>query len=302
MMTELFKKPEVGPAAIQKLAYTERHVFHKWLSKRSELEALERETIEALADAVLADTATVGENVTLQKVRSESSDLRSVLATIRQRRIVALQKTRATRVAEMRDECSAKRAHLDELNRKSAALVAKLSSLENVEMDAAKLLALPPGEWNGFAQLLSTRLRFEADNLGMRADRLAAESLPGAGAAQAADLPAICDAILSDSSVVTPELPAVERWMSECIERAEIFGASQYPAPLQKPSGSPSFHLEWRDGKILENSSYVEVFNARITSTGVVTVLPQHFEPQVIGPAPIFPPLKQHWETFQHAS
>jgi hypothetical protein len=299
-MIELFKKPEVGPAAIQKLAGVEIETWLKVRTKREDLAIIEREAIEALADALESGAVVPGESSRLRKAREELSDLAAALSTLRSRRIASMEKARAEKVSALREQAASRRAQMEDLARKSANLFAKLGTLENIDVDPSKLLALPAGEWSGFAVPASVRMKAEAENLESIARRIEDEPLEASGVAEVEghNLEDLVSAIYQHSgATITPSLSSIEAWFATSMQRAADYGDVEFPKPLTRPSGE-RLHLEWSYGEIAERNSFVEAFAARISLNGATALPHTATAQQIIAVEPLRPMERIYTRTF----
>ncbi len=283
------RKSEPGtPAAI---ANVEIQTWLKLRAKRHELTTVEGGTVEALTDALIAGTATPAENPKLLRLRDEVRDLAGALATLRNRRIVAMEAIRRAKADAIRAEAIAARAKLEELSRKSSAVIAKLSLLE--EIDLSKMLNQPFGEWSGFLVPASSRLQFEIDNLEQTAVRIEAQPLDASGSVDGADLESLIREMYANPVVLTPPIPAVEYWHDQVLKRAEEFAAKEFPTPFQRPEGV-RFHLEWgHEGVISGKGSFIEKYGGRIGMEGA-TALPPKLAVQEIIPEQPLPPMERN--------
>lgn len=278
------KQPDIGPAAIQKLGKIEVDTWLRLCQKRTEINDLEADRALAFVDAFESGTTEPGENKVLQRLRSEVIDLENSLGPLRARRISIIEGIKGEKVAAMRDETSSKRSQLEELNKKSAALLQKWGSLEGINVDAAALMKLPIGDWSGWALPLSQRLQFEADNLERTANRLEAQTIASSGTADGTDLESLVRAIYSaNPEAVTPPIADIEKWFAGSLERLAAFVQREYSHGCVKPLANFSAHLVWSDGLIQEGGSFVQAHNLKVSGTAE-TVLPFQPAPQTIIP------------------
>ena len=292
---EIFKRTESGLPAIQRLAAIEIETWLKVRTKRDDLAVIEREAIEVVADALESGAAVPGESAALRKLRDDLSNLSAALATLRTRRLAAIDGTRTAKAAAIREQAAAKQAQAEEIERKSAPLIAKLAALEDI--DVLKILSGTVSEFSGFTlpvsvQPLSVRLRFEAENLRALAVRMEAQSLNADGAADGYDLESLVRAVYADPSVVGPPIAQIENWYASSMELVEAYEKSQFSnTHLIKPAGF-ELRIQWVNGSISERNSFVQTLGARINASGA-TALPHVPAPQTITPVPPLPPMQQ---------
>lgn len=262
-----------------KLAAVELQTWGLMQKKRFALEAQERGAVESFTDGLLSGVTAPTESKKLTQARAEVAELAAGLASLRNRRILLIEKSRAGKVAEQHAIAEAKRTELADLNSQTDALLKKLSALQSVEFDRSVLhmqligqgWANAPRQYclsavmtSGTHQPRFSFIEWEIEYAEKVATQLEEQPLPASGSAEGDDLASLLRSVYANPEVITPPIVDVERFHAESLERLSCYEDENFPSPLTKPAGVPHFCLTWEAGKLVERSSYVEAFGARL--------------------------------------
>ena len=246
---------EQAAAEIERFATREIELFAQREVKLTDLVQAERQAGEAYLDG--DPKASVGRAV---RLKAETEALGRALDACHVRRLTAVEKQLAAKVAGLRQQAAGKRSELATLESKTARLLAQLGELEGGIPYSRAILSAEPSPDGGYHTPRSATLRSEAEGFDKQAAELESRGIEDHGSIDCeGTVKDLIQAVLREGRAV-PTVQAIQEWVAAVREAARTRGAGPLldspPVELRLLPSGPAvtvgrrFRLVWRKGAI----------------------------------------------------
>lgn len=292
-MFGIVKTPESTPseqavAEIARLADLEITLLDQREQKRAELAQAEKAAGEAYLDGQTEGAV----DVTL-RLKTEVEALGRALDACHVRRLTAVEKQLAAKVAGLRQQAAGKRSKLATLESKTARLLAQLGELEGGIPYSRVILSAEPSPDGGYHTPRSATLRSEAEGFDKQAAELESRGIEDHGSIDCeGTVKDLIQAVLREERAV-PTVQAIQEWVAAVRKAARKRGAGPLldspPVEFRRSPSGPAvtagrrFRLVWRKGAIDREGSHMFLPAAGLKSQEHPATTRQEHEPDPNG-------------------